>query len=234
MSPLKRYALLAVGSPRLGHLILYEAVVLLSAWIPGAMGYGIRRVTYRWILGGMGRGVTLGRNVVIRGGRRIRIGDGVFIDDHCVLDARGDASITVEKGTLIGRNSIIRARDGRVTIREGSDIGCNCIVGTDSRAEIGREVLMAAYAYVVAGGSHVIDDLEKPIIRQGVRSKGGVHIGDGAWIGTRATVLDGVTIGEGAVLGAHALATKDVPARSIAQGVPARVVRSRETQGMQE
>lgn len=227
LSPLKRYALLAVGTPNLGSLILYELVVLLCSWIPGAAGYAIRRMTYRWILGGMGSGVTVGKNVVIRGGRKIKLGDGVFVDDHCVLDARGEADITIEKGVLVARNTVIRARDGSILIRDGSDIGCNCIIGTDSRVEIGRDVLIAAYAYVVAGGNHVIDDPDLPIIRQGTRSRGGIQIGDGAWIGARVTILDGVAIGEGAVLGAHALATKDIPARTIAQGIPAQVIRDR-------
>jgi len=227
LSPLKRYALLAVGTPSLGPLILYELVMLFCSWIPGAAGYAMRRIAYRWILGGMGSGVTIGKNVVIRGGRNIKLGDGVFLDDHSVLDARGQSEISIEKGVLIARNTVIRARDGIVLIREGSDIGCNCIIGTDSRVEIGRDVLIAAYAYAVAGGNHVIDDPGVPIIRQGTRSKGGITIGDGAWIGARVTVLDGVSIGEGAVLGAHALATRDIPPRAIAQGIPAKVIRTR-------
>ena len=38
-----------------------------------------------------------------------------------------------------------------------------------------------------------------------------IHIGDGAWIAVRATVLRGVTIGRNAVVGATALVVKDVP-----------------------
>jgi acetyltransferase-like isoleucine patch superfamily enzyme len=40
-------------------------------------------------------------------------------------------------------------------------------------------------------------------------------------------VLGGVTIGDGCVVGAGAVVTGDLPAHSIAFGVPARVVRSR-------
>lgn len=38
-----------------------------------------------------------------------------------------------------------------------------------------------------------------------------IHISDGAWIATRATVLRGVSVGRNAVIGATALVTKDVP-----------------------
>ena len=47
----------------------------------------------------------------------------------------------------------------------------------------------------------------------------------GASIGSSSTILAGVTIGEDAVVGAGAVVTKDVPARSIVAGNPARVLR---------
>jgi UDP-2-acetamido-3-amino-2,3-dideoxy-glucuronate N-acetyltransferase len=47
----------------------------------------------------------------------------------------------------------------------------------------------------------------------------------GASIGSGAIIMCGVTIGEGAMVGAGAVVTRDVPARHIAAGVPARVVR---------
>jgi len=47
----------------------------------------------------------------------------------------------------------------------------------------------------------------------------------GASIGSGAVVLAGVTIGEGAMVGAGAVVTKDVPARTVAKGVPARLGR---------
>ena len=117
LSPLRKYALLAVGSPRLGRLMIYELVVLFSSSLPGALGYWLRRRLYRLILGGMGRNVTIGRHVTIRGGKQITLGDDVFIDDGCVLDARGTASIQIEDRVLIARNSIVRARKGVALLR---------------------------------------------------------------------------------------------------------------------
>lgn len=224
----KRYALLAVGTASVGRLLLYELLTLCFGGLPGMAGYGLRRHTYRWILGGMGRNVTIGRNVTLRGGCRIHLGDDVHIDDNCVLDARGaTASIAIGDGVLIARNSIVRARDGRLTIGDGADIGCNCILGTDSRLAVGDKVLIAAFAYLVAGGNHVFDDPDTPVIDQGTTSRGGIAVGDGSWIGARVTVLDGVTIGAGAVVGSHALVTRDIPPRAVAQGTPAEVVRER-------
>ncbi|MGM7698443.1 sugar O-acetyltransferase [Microbacterium sp. A84] len=53
-----------------------------------------------------------------------------------------------------------------------------------------------------------------------------VVIGRNVWIGANATILPGVTIGEDAVIGAASVVTKDVPARAIVVGSPARFVRS--------
>jgi acetyltransferase-like isoleucine patch superfamily enzyme len=55
---------------------------------------------------------------------------------------------------------------------------------------------------------------------------GNIHLGKGCFIGLNVTILPGVHIGEGAVIGSCALVTKDIPAWTIATGVPAKVVRS--------
>jgi acetyltransferase-like isoleucine patch superfamily enzyme len=47
----------------------------------------------------------------------------------------------------------------------------------------------------------------------------------GCYLGAGAIVLPGVTVGEGAVVAAGAVVTRDVPPRTVAAGVPARVIR---------
>ena len=54
---------------------------------------------------------------------------------------------------------------------------------------------------------------------------GDIHLGKGSYIGLNATIMPGVHIGEGAVIGSCALVTKDIPAWTVATGVPARVVK---------
>jgi acetyltransferase-like isoleucine patch superfamily enzyme len=47
-----------------------------------------------------------------------------------------------------------------------------------------------------------------------------------AWIGAGATILPGVTVGENAIVAAGAVVNKDVPANTIAGGVPAKFIRT--------
>ncbi|MGP5076553.1 DapH/DapD/GlmU-related protein [Brachybacterium alimentarium] len=63
------------------------------------------------------------------------------------------------------------------------------------------------------------------------RRRGDLHpspvvIGRNVWIGANVTILPGVTIGEDAVIAAASVVTKDVPARALVVGSPARVIRT--------
>ncbi|WP_309473787.1 DapH/DapD/GlmU-related protein [Curtobacterium sp. AG1037] len=52
-----------------------------------------------------------------------------------------------------------------------------------------------------------------------------VRIGNHVWIGQGARVLKGVTVGDGAVIALGSIVTRDVPARALVAGQPARVIR---------
>ncbi len=56
-------------------------------------------------------------------------------------------------------------------------------------------------------------------------------IGDGAFIGSDTMLVAPVTVGRGARTGAGAVVTKDIPAYTLAAGVPARVIRRLEPDG---
>ncbi|UPQ81331.1 N-acetyltransferase [Pseudomonas knackmussii] len=53
----------------------------------------------------------------------------------------------------------------------------------------------------------------------------GITIKKKSSIGANATILPGITVGEHAMVGAGAVVTKDVPARAVVVGNPAKVIR---------
>ena len=57
--------------------------------------------------------------------------------------------------------------------------------------------------------------------------KGDTVIGNDVWIGQNVTIMPGVHIGDGAIIGTNSTVAKDVPAYSIAVGNPCRVVKKR-------
>jgi acetyltransferase-like isoleucine patch superfamily enzyme len=83
-------------------------------------------------------------------------------------------------------------------------------IGTDTR--IANEVIITDSDY-------------HQILRDGHKISKPVDIGDHVWIGMRAIILKGVKIGNGAVIAAGAVVTKDVPARCLVAGVPAKIIR---------
>lgn len=54
----------------------------------------------------------------------------------------------------------------------------------------------------------------------------GIYIEKNVWVGNGVTILKGVTIGEGSVIAAGSVVTHPIPARSLAAGIPARVIKS--------
>lgn len=53
-----------------------------------------------------------------------------------------------------------------------------------------------------------------------------VHVGKHCFIGYNAVVMPGVRIGDGCIIGANSVVTRDIPAYSVAVGVPAKVLQS--------
>jgi acetyltransferase-like isoleucine patch superfamily enzyme len=223
----QKYTSLIVGKPGWVALLKYEMVVLLSQTVPGALGLALRKVLYPTLLGACGRNVVFGRNVVLRHPHKIRIADHVVIDDNCLIDAKGESNqgIQIGNGVFLGRNTILSCKNGDIVLGDGSNIGFNCEIFSASRVRIGRNVLVAAYSYLI-GGDHDFSDSSRPVLDQPRRSSG-ITVGDGAWIGAGVKVLDGVEIGADAVIGAGAVVRSPVPARATAVGVPAKVIGTR-------
>jgi acetyltransferase-like isoleucine patch superfamily enzyme len=228
-SAVRKYRDLVVGKPGLGALLLHEVVTLLTSWVPGALGLFLRKLSYPLLLGSVGRNVVFGQGVVLRHPHKIHIGDDVIVDDLVLLDAKGSSNrgITIGSDVFLGRGSILSCKNGDIVLGDHVNLGFNCEIFSGSNVTVGAYGLFAAHAYLVGGG-HEFARVEVPVIEQ-ERVSRGIHLGENVWLGAGAKVLDGVRIGSRVVVGANAVVTEDLPDGVIAAGVPARVLRPRET-----
>jgi UDP-2-acetamido-3-amino-2,3-dideoxy-glucuronate N-acetyltransferase len=145
----------------------------------------------------------------------VKLGPNVKIFDFVNLygceigeNTRIGAFVEVQRGARIGRNCKISSHtficEG-VTIEDGVFVGHNVTFINDLYPRATNE----------RGDLQTEDDWQCiPTL-----------VAQGASIGSSATILAGVTIGERAIVGAGAVVTKDVPARVIVAGNPARVLR---------
>ena len=228
-SALRAYQELAVGSSSWLALLRYEFMQMFLSGLPGALGLVLRRWAYRRWLGSMGRNVAIGKGVVIRHPAKIRIGDNVAIDDHCLLDAKGadNRGIDIGSNVVIGRQSILHCKNGDIALGDHVNIGVNCDITSSNQVEIGAKTLIAAYAYIV-GGDHDISCADTALMDQGRVGKG-IAVEADCWIGAHAVVLDGVRIGSGSIVGAGGVVNRSLPPKSVSAGIPARVLRDRDT-----
>jgi acetyltransferase-like isoleucine patch superfamily enzyme len=94
----------------------------------------------------------------------------------------------------------------------------------DADIRIDDDVLIGSGVHIYVT-THKYDDPSVPIIDQGFTKARPVMLNKGCWIGANCVILPGVTIGANAVVGAGSIVTTDIPARTLAVGNPAKVMR---------
>ena len=106
------------------------------------------------------------------------------------------------------------------SVGERAYIGRFCTIGF---AEIGEEAMLADHVQILSGGQEHGQAAGSSMHEQ-PQTYSRVRIGRGAWIGAGAVVM--ADVGAGAIVGAGAVVTRPVPPRSVAVGVPAKVIKS--------
>ena len=225
------YRDLMYGDTSLGYVIRAELLQSCLSGMAGAAGILLRSRLYKGLFGAVNGKVIIGRNVVLRHPRKIRLGAGVILDDNCMVDAKGQTNrgIAFGDGVFIGRGSIVYCKNGDITLEDRVSVSSSCTLFSSNNLTIGVGTLIGAYSYILSGGEYDLDSPLPFIEQDGMKTAGPLTIGENCWLGTRVTVLDATgSIGNHCVIGAGAVVTKPIPSDSVAAGVPARIVKALE------
>ncbi|MBN8419162.1 MAG: acyltransferase [Verrucomicrobia bacterium] len=154
------------------------------------------------------RGVTMGGKGYVSGEWPDILNHGSFHlgAGFCFRSFRTKTRIDVFKGATLSIG------DG-CFINDGVNICCSTAI------TIGPHVKIADWAVLYDTDFHPVAPAEK------VRSEP-ITIGKNVWIGARVMILPGATIGDHSVIAAGAIVRGEIPPRSIAAGVPAKVIKT--------
>lgn len=127
------------------------------------------------------------------------------------------------KVAYVGMESGVEIETTKVSIGAGSYLNRGVVLSGLGRITIGERVAFGPQAMIVTSTHEIGPAYWRA--GSGVSIDTHVTIGDGAWIGARATILPGVTVGQGCVIAAGAVVVKDCEANGLYAGVPARRIR---------
>ncbi len=118
--------------------------------------------------------------------------------------------------STIARVELAVGPDGCLDIGENVYINCGCSFGATMSIRIGANCSIGSHATLMDNDFHGIE----PERRHEVPPSSPIVLEENVWLGVRVIVLRGVTIGAGSVV------VRDIPPRSLAAGVPAKVIRT--------
>lgn len=151
------------------------------------------------------------------------------------FDIRGKKYIDLGEGLTTGVGCRLEAfsSNQRKVLFFGKNVQMNDYVHISAMKsiEIGNHVLMASKIYIsdnTHGFYSSIDEEnshpETPPINRIYNCKP-IKIEDNVWIGESVSILSGVIIGKGSIIGANSVVTKNIPAYTIAVGIPAKSIK---------
>lgn len=135
-------------------------------------------------------------------------------------------------GAKIGRRVVIYpgvwiAPGRNLIVEDDVDLAKDVLITTAGGVFIGARTLIG-YRTQILSANHRI-----PPVGERIPVSGDVYaqvtIGKDVWIGANCVITPGSTIGEGAIIGAGSVVTKEVAPFSIVGGVPAKLIRMRDT-----
>jgi len=153
--------------------------------------------------------------------RKTKIGDNAVIEPMALIYA----NVTIGHNFRAGHGVVIRGN-----CRIGNNVTLESGVNLESNVEIGDNVLIESHTFIsedtkIANNVHIGPNSSFQGDNQKVlKGVSGPVILDGVWTGSNVKIYPGVTVGKGSYIVAESTVTKDVPAKSMAKGVPAKIM----------
>lgn len=144
-------------------------------------------------------------------GKRLRRWCCKHIFKHCGKE------VNVERGAFFGTGI-------NVSLGDYSGLGINCHIPSDTI--IGNYVMMGPNCFIYQV-NHKYDDINIPIMFQGMDSAKQTIIEDDVWLGGGIIMTPGRHIAKGTVIAANCVLCKDFPEYSVVGGNPSRLIKSR-------
>jgi acetyltransferase-like isoleucine patch superfamily enzyme len=211
----------------LGRYVLEQALYFLAGWVPTLLGIALRGLLYRLILR-MDGWAAIEAGVRLRYADYIHLHHGVYLDQGTYLHACPNG-ITIGENSIVMHGAVLHVYNFRGIPHSGIQIGRDSLIGEYSvirgkgGVNIGDRVFTSPFTQILAV-NHVFNDPNRSFVDQGITAEG-IVIEDDVWLGAGAIITDGVRVGKGAVVAAGAVVTQDVPAHSVAAGIPARIIK---------
>lgn len=167
---------------------------------------GLAVLRARWSF----RRAELGPKVRLQGRPKVHNTGRMVIGDRARLVS---SPVTLELGAIDG---------GVLEIGAQTFVNYGTSIAAAQSVRIGARCLIGTYVIIMDNDFHRLE----PERRYEMPESKPITIGDDVWLGARVIVLGGVTIGDGSCIGAGSVVAHDIPPRSLAVGVPARVIRT--------
>jgi acetyltransferase-like isoleucine patch superfamily enzyme len=134
------------------------------------------------------------------------------------------SAITLRDGAALDRGVTLLATSSaaRIVIGARCYVNRHTMIDADALVEIGDDTMIGPFCYIT-DHDHAVSAADRPAA--GALISAPVTLGPRCWIGAHVSILKGVAIGEGTVVGAGSVVTKSLPARVVAVGNPARVLK---------
>jgi N-acetylglucosaminyl-diphospho-decaprenol L-rhamnosyltransferase len=174
----------------------------------------------------VGRGIVL--EIRPRSANRLRIEAGARVQRHVVLRLDGDLHVgpycELRDGAVINVHGFLEL--------QGRNVVCRGVMVHADAHQVWEWGATAAEYAGVSDNVHALDGsslhfYDLPVVVRPIR------LGSNAFVGAHAFVNAGVTVGRNAVVGANSVVTKDVPPGVLVAGVPARVIRHLDGEGIE-